>query len=38
MIIAIGRCPSQGADSALPVKIMTADEGIHTVRIPAEIC
>ncbi|KAI6986062.1 hypothetical protein KC359_g8917 [Hortaea werneckii] len=38
MVIMMGRCPSQGADSALPMKIMTADGDVSSVRICPESC
>lgn len=38
MVIAMGRCPSQGADSALPMRITTGSEDVYSVRIPAEVC
>ncbi|KAK1043795.1 hypothetical protein LTR74_018386 [Friedmanniomyces endolithicus] len=34
----MGRCPSQGSDSALLIKVMAGDEGVDSVRVPLEIC
>ncbi|KAH7001766.1 hypothetical protein B0J12DRAFT_692613 [Macrophomina phaseolina] len=36
--IVMGRCPSQGADSALPFKIVPGDEDEDVCRIPLEVC
>jgi len=37
-VIALGRCPSQGADSALPMKVTRGSPGIDSVRVPLETC
>lgn len=37
-VIAMGRCPSQGSDSTLLIKVMAGDEGVDSVRVPLEIC
>ncbi|KAF2207023.1 hypothetical protein CERZMDRAFT_102872 [Cercospora zeae-maydis SCOH1-5] len=38
MVIAMGRCPSQGADGAISMKISRADDDVFSVRIPCEVC
>lgn len=37
-VIVVGRCPSQGADSALPMRVVMGSPGINSVRVPLEIC
>jgi hypothetical protein len=37
-VIVIGRCPSQGPDSTIPVKIRAAGPGVNSVRTPLELC
>lgn len=36
--IVIGRCPSQGPDSTVPVRIRAAPPGVNTIRTPLELC
>ena len=38
MVITMGRCPSQGADSEPPMKIVESGEDINSVRISPESC
>lgn len=37
-VIVVGRCPSQGADSALPMKVVRGKPNVNSVRIPLELC
>ena len=37
-LIWMGRCPSQGKDSALPMMVESGQEGVNSVRIPLEVC
>jgi hypothetical protein len=32
MIVMIGRCPSQGPDSTLPMRVAAESEGVNSVR------
>ena len=36
--IVMGRCPSQGSDSALPMRVSTSTENTNSVRVPLEVC
>ena len=36
--VVLGRCPSQGQDSALPVVVMAAPADQSSIRIPLEMC
>ncbi|KAK5152563.1 hypothetical protein LTR04_006375 [Oleoguttula sp. CCFEE 6159] len=36
-VIVMGRCPSQGADSALPMRVVVGQKGVNSVRVPLEI-
>ena len=36
--IVMGRCPSQGSDSALPMKVVIGEKNVNSVRVPLEIC
>ena len=37
-VVLLGRCPSQGAESALPMKIRVCDDDAFSVRVPLETC
>ncbi|KAI0435489.1 hypothetical protein F4803DRAFT_575154 [Xylaria telfairii] len=37
-VIVIGRCPSQGPDSTIPLRVKEAPEGINSVGIPLQLC
>ena len=38
MVITMGRCPSQGADSAPPMRVVMGQEGVDSVQVPIEVC
>lgn len=38
IVITMGRCPSQGADSAPPMRVVIGEEGVNSVGVPLEIC
>lgn len=37
-LVAYGRCPSQGVDSALPMRVRRANEGNLSTRVPLDVC
>ncbi|KAM4067551.1 hypothetical protein HRG_001446 [Hirsutella rhossiliensis] len=37
-LVAYGRCPSQGVDSALPMKVRRTLEGEFSTRVPLDVC
>ncbi|KAF5530509.1 hypothetical protein FNAPI_13539 [Fusarium napiforme] len=37
-VVVIGRCPSQGPDSTVPVKVWTGSPGVNSIRTPLELC
>lgn len=37
-VVAYGRCPSQGVDSALPMMVKRAAEGETSMRVPLDVC
>ncbi|KAI0011446.1 hypothetical protein F4779DRAFT_615687 [Xylariaceae sp. FL0662B] len=37
-LVAYGRCPSQGVDSALPMKVKRAEDGEFSTRVPLDVC
>lgn len=37
-VIVIGRCPSQGPDSTIPLKVREAPEGVNSIGIPLQLC
>lgn len=37
-IVAYGRCPSQGSDSALPMKVKRSIDGEYSTRVPLDVC
>ncbi len=37
-VVIVGRCPSQGSDSSLPMRVMRGAEGETSIRVPLEIC
>ncbi len=37
-LVMYGRCPSQGIDSALPMKVKRAPEGEFSIRVPLDVC
>ncbi|KAM3497494.1 hypothetical protein MY10362_009155 [Beauveria mimosiformis] len=36
--IVIGRCPSQGPESTVPVRVRPAPPGVNSIRTPLELC
>ncbi|KAI1291208.1 hypothetical protein F5Y03DRAFT_44989 [Xylaria venustula] len=36
--VVFGRCPSQGKDSALPMRVIVAEDDTLSVKIPLEVC
>ncbi len=37
-VIIVGRCPSQGPDSTIPLRVRMAPEGINSMGIPLQLC
>lgn len=37
-LVAYGRCPSQGIDGALPIKVKRASKGEFSIRVPLDVC
>lgn len=37
-VVMYGRCPSQGVDSALPMKVRRARKGEFSTRVPLDVC
>jgi DNA-directed RNA polymerase beta' subunit len=37
-LVMYGRCPSQGRDSALPMKVRRVETGVFSMRVPLDVC
>ncbi|KAL9122247.1 MAG: hypothetical protein Q9187_001199 [Circinaria calcarea] len=37
-VVILGRCPSQGANSSLPMRVMRTTSNEHSMRVPLEVC